>query len=54
MVLPISRINIVPLFETIEALQNACAVMETLFNLPWYQALLSSRDYIKGNHAGLF
>ena len=43
--LPISRINIVPLFETIEALQNACAVMETLFNLPWYQALLSSRDH---------
>lgn len=52
--LPISRINIVPLFETIEALQNACAVMETLFNLPWYQALLSSREPHSRNHAGLF
>ncbi len=40
---PHSRINIVPLFETIEALENACTVMETLFSLPWYQALLQSR-----------
>lgn len=30
---PHSRINIVPLFETIEALENACPVMETMFRL---------------------
>ncbi|SUA36517.1 phosphoenolpyruvate carboxylase [Neisseria zoodegmatis] len=41
---PVSRINIVPLFETIEALENACSVMDTLFNLPWYRDLLASRD----------
>ena len=40
---PHSRINIVPLFETIEALENARPVMATLFALPWYQALLASR-----------
>ena len=44
---PKSRINIVPLFETIEALENACPVMETLFSLPWYQDLLASRDQIQ-------
>ncbi|OSI23955.1 phosphoenolpyruvate carboxylase [Neisseria dumasiana] len=44
---PVSRINIVPLFETIEALENACAVMDTLFNLPWYRDLLASRDNIQ-------
>ena len=32
---PHSRINIVPLFETIEALENACPVMETMFRLDW-------------------
>lgn len=41
--LPESRINIVPLFETIEALENAVSVMSTLFDNPWYQALLASR-----------
>ena len=30
---PQSRINIVPLFETIEALENACPVMETMAEL---------------------
>lgn len=44
---PVSRINIVPLFETIEALENACAVMDTLFNLPWYRDLLNSRNNIQ-------
>ncbi|CKK84548.1 phosphoenolpyruvate carboxylase [Neisseria meningitidis] len=39
---PRSRINIVPLFETIEALENACPVMETMFRLDWYDALLES------------
>lgn len=45
--LPNSRINIVPLFETIEALQNCLDVMDTLFTLPWYRALLASRDNIQ-------
>ncbi|WP_107688733.1 phosphoenolpyruvate carboxylase [Neisseria wadsworthii] len=45
--LPESRLNIVPLFETIEALQNATRVMDTLFSLPWYQALLKSRGHIQ-------
>lgn len=40
---PSSRLNIVPLFETIGALENCIDVMEQLFNLPWYQALLQSR-----------
>ncbi|MDO5059366.1 MAG: phosphoenolpyruvate carboxylase [Neisseria sp.] len=44
---PESRINIVPLFETIEALENAERVMETLFALPWYQALLDGRGRIQ-------
>lgn len=44
---PRSRINIVPLFETIEALENACPVMETMFLLDWYDALLESRGNIQ-------
>ena len=44
---PHSRINIVPLFETIEALENACSVMETMFRLDWYDALLESRGNIQ-------
>lgn len=44
---PHSRINIVPLFETIEALENACTVMETMFRLDWYDALLESRGNIQ-------
>ena len=44
---PHSRINIVPLFETIEALENACPVMETMFRLDWYGALLESRGNIQ-------
>ena len=44
---PHSRINIVPLFETIEALENACPVMETMFRLNWYDALLESRGNIQ-------
>ena len=44
---PHSRINIVPLFETIEALENACLVMETMFRLDWYDALLESRGNIQ-------
>lgn len=41
---PSSRINIVPLFETIEALQSCTQVMDDLFSIPWYQALLSTRE----------
>ncbi|QEY23420.1 phosphoenolpyruvate carboxylase [Neisseria animalis] len=44
---PHSRMNIVPLFETIEALENACPVMEKMFGLEWYRALLCSRDNIQ-------
>ncbi len=44
---PKGRLNIVPLFETIEALENACPVMETMFGLPWYRDLLASRDNIQ-------
>ncbi len=41
---PKSRLNIVPLFETIEALQNCIGVMDELLGKPWYQSLLKSRD----------
>ena len=34
-------VNIVPLFETIEDLENASAVMERLFSIPGYRKLLS-------------
>ncbi len=44
---PVSRINIVPLFETIEALANACSVMEQMFSNDWYRALLASRDNVQ-------
>lgn len=44
---PVSRINIVPLFETMNALQNCPAIMDTLFALPWYRALLASRDTLQ-------
>lgn len=43
----ISRINIVPLFETIEALNNACPIMEHMFSLPWYRDLVASRANIQ-------
>lgn len=44
---PSSRLNIVPLFETIEALENACPVMDQMFGLDWYRQLLVSRDNIQ-------
>ncbi|WP_332673831.1 phosphoenolpyruvate carboxylase [Aromatoleum sp.] len=37
-------VNIVPLFETIEDLENAPAVMDRLFSLPGYGDLLASRE----------
>lgn len=42
-----SRVNIVPLFETIEALENATSVMATMLSLPWYRALLAERGNIQ-------
>lgn len=41
---PVSRMNIVPLFETIDALAHAVSVMEQLFANDWYRALLHSRQ----------
>lgn len=40
---PVSRFDIVPLFETISDLQAAAQFMETLFNNPAYQAQLEAR-----------
>lgn len=39
-----SRLNIVPLFETIDALANSYDVMAALFDKSWYRALLASRN----------
>ncbi|MFW2176267.1 MULTISPECIES: phosphoenolpyruvate carboxylase [unclassified Moraxella] len=44
---PISRLNIVPLFETIEALQNSTRVMSELLDKPWYKAMIASRDNLQ-------
>ncbi|WP_230660056.1 phosphoenolpyruvate carboxylase [Psychrobacter sp. I-STPA10] len=44
---PISRLNIVPLFETIDALENCVGVMDSLFSNPWYQQVLQSREMIQ-------
>lgn len=41
------RINIVPLFETIKDLQAAARTMDTLFSLPVYRHLLSSRGDVQ-------
>ena len=45
--IPVSRINMVPLFETIEALQNSTRVMSELLDKPWYKAVLASRDNLQ-------
>lgn len=45
--IPTSRINIVPLFETIESLHNCIDIMDKLFNLPWYRAFLHSRENLQ-------
>ena len=37
-------VDIVPLFETIDDLANAAAVMDRLFSLPLYRELLAARD----------
>ena len=44
---PSSRINIVPLFETIDSLHNCIDIMDNLFSLPWYRTLLKSRENLQ-------
>lgn len=44
---PLSRLNIVPLFETIGALEGCIEVMDALFANPWYRDLLNSRDNLQ-------
>jgi phosphoenolpyruvate carboxylase len=38
------HVNIIPLFETIEDLRGCGKIMDELFSLPWYRALLKSRN----------
>jgi phosphoenolpyruvate carboxylase len=40
----VSRLNVVPLFETIEDLRAAAAIMEQLWSFPAYREALRSRD----------
>ncbi|MGZ8256725.1 MAG: phosphoenolpyruvate carboxylase [Gallionella sp.] len=40
---PALHINIIPLFETIEDLRSCGPIMEELFSIPYYRALLKSR-----------
>jgi phosphoenolpyruvate carboxylase len=40
---PALHINIIPLFETIEDLRSCGPIMDELFSLPYYRALLASR-----------
>ncbi|WP_131667473.1 phosphoenolpyruvate carboxylase [Psychrobacter pygoscelis] len=44
---PVSRLNIVPLFETIDALEGCIEVMDGLFANHWYRQLLDSRDNLQ-------
>ena len=44
---PVSRLNLVPLFETIADLRQSGKVMDALFALPWYRALLDSRNQLQ-------
>lgn len=39
-----ARMNIIPLFETVEDLDACARVMSELFALPWYRNMLRSRD----------
>ena len=40
-------VNIVPLLETIDDLQRGAAIMERLFSLPTYRALIAGRDQLQ-------
>ena len=44
---PQTHINIVPLFETIDALHNAPQVMDTLWADPWYRSVLAGTQDIQ-------
>jgi phosphoenolpyruvate carboxylase len=44
---PASRVNLAPLFETIDDLRGCAAIMRELFDLPAYRALLASRDGVQ-------
>ncbi|MDO5356331.1 MAG: phosphoenolpyruvate carboxylase [Conchiformibius sp.] len=44
---PHSRINLVPLFETIDALASASEVMRQMLDSGWYRMLLNSRNDIQ-------
>ena len=41
---PVSHVNIIPLFETIEDLRGCAIIMDELFSITWYRDLLTSRD----------
>jgi phosphoenolpyruvate carboxylase len=41
---PATHVNIIPLFETIEDLRGCGPIMDELFAIPWYRALLASRN----------
>jgi phosphoenolpyruvate carboxylase len=40
---PVLHVNIIPLFETIEDLRGCGPIMDELFSIPWYRALLQSK-----------
>ena len=40
-------VNIVPLFETIDDLENAAGIMDRLFSLPLYRTLLENRGHLQ-------
>ncbi|MBY0382055.1 MAG: phosphoenolpyruvate carboxylase [Xanthobacteraceae bacterium] len=42
-----SKVNLVPLFETIEDLQNCAGIMDRLFALPEYRRLVDSRGGVQ-------
>ena len=41
---PVTHVNIIPLFETIEDLRGGAKIMDELFSIPWYRNLLVSRS----------
>ncbi|MBI3593832.1 MAG: phosphoenolpyruvate carboxylase [Nitrospirae bacterium] len=44
---PISKVDIVPLFETIHDLRNACQIMKSAYRHPSYQTYLRGRNHIQ-------
>jgi len=41
---PVTYVNIIPLFETIDDLRGGAKIMDELFTISWYRKLLSSRN----------